>query len=480
MKILDRYVIISFLKNYLISFMVLVGMYVILDMIFRFEDFAEMQSKQGATGYAAVVQMIVGMADYYFFQCFLFFVQLSGIIPVVAAAFTLMRFSRFNELAAVLAAGVPLLRVAMPIIIVSVALNALLLVDQELVIPKLIPKLVRDPEDMARIGPKKYPIQLMQDISGSGLLNAGMYDPAPQPALVDVEIQQRDEAGQLVTLHADRAIWDGLGWSLVNGRRGDGTGEAKAGKADVVSYFRTEIDPRLVERSGRRDPATGLQPVSVRDASGESLRAAHYEPAAPPTMHYLDFIEQRDGQVVAHITADKAVWDQKAQLWRLTNGTRVEGLQPGAKRSPETQVEVFRTEISPEAIAVNRTSDFVEFLSTAQIDALLESRAYGQSSLLRVKHFRFTQPLMNVVLLLLAIPCVLIREPGKMKFAITQCLVVTSICMSGIFMSHQLAGQNTLGPDWAATWPALMAWVPVFIFLPVAIWMLDRLHSKNS
>ena len=94
LTILDRYVIASFLKNYVISFMVLVGMYVVLDMVFRFDDFASMTSKQGASGYSAVFSMIAGMVDYYAYQCFMFFVQLSGIIPVVAAAFTLMRFSR--------------------------------------------------------------------------------------------------------------------------------------------------------------------------------------------------------------------------------------------------------------------------------------------------------------------------------------------------------------------------------------------------
>ena len=73
--------------------------------------------------------------------------HLSGIIPVVAAAFTLMRLSRFNELTAMLAAGVPLLRIAMPIILVSLVLNALLLVDQEIVIPRMIPKLTREHDE---------------------------------------------------------------------------------------------------------------------------------------------------------------------------------------------------------------------------------------------------------------------------------------------------------------------------------------------
>lgn len=478
MKILDRYVILTFLKNYCISFMVLVGMYVVLDMVVRFDDFASVTSKTGASGYSAVLALIGGMADYYFYQCFMFFVQLSGIIPVVAAAFTLIRFSRFNELAAVLAAGVPLLRVAMPIIVASVALNALLLVDQELVIPKLIPKLVRDPEDVARVGPKRYPIQLMQDTTTGGLLNAAMYDPAPTSTLFNVEIQLRDESGAPVYLLADRAVWEGSGWSLVNARRGPSPAEAKHAKGE--QFFRTDITPAMIEKAARRDGKTGLMPVNLEDKNGHTLRADNYEPPSPPTMHLMDFIERENGQVVAHVSADKAVWDKRARVWRLTNGIRVEGLRPEEKRGPEMPLDKLETSITPEAIALYRESDYVEFLSTAQIDSLLESKAYGQASLLRVKHFRFTQPLMNVVLLLLAIPCVLIREPSLMKAAIMKCLVCTALCMGGIFMSHQLAGQNTLGADWANTWPALMAWVPVFIFLPIAIWMLDRLHTRGS
>jgi lipopolysaccharide export LptBFGC system permease protein LptF len=47
------------------------------------------------------------------------------VIPVVAVAFTLIRLSRFNELSAILAAGVPLLRVSAPIIFASLGLNVL-------------------------------------------------------------------------------------------------------------------------------------------------------------------------------------------------------------------------------------------------------------------------------------------------------------------------------------------------------------------
>src|SRR5205085_12021845 len=146
MKILDRYVIFSFIRNYCISFMVLVGMYVVLDMVFNFNNLVQFQPE--ATAVETLIGTLRGMGDYYFYQCFLFFVHLSGIIPVVAAAFTLMRLSRFNELTAVLAAGVPLLRMAAPIIIASVILNALLLVDQEVIIPDMITQLSRSHHDL--------------------------------------------------------------------------------------------------------------------------------------------------------------------------------------------------------------------------------------------------------------------------------------------------------------------------------------------
>src|SRR3954469_10761846 len=143
MKILDRYISTGFLKNYILSFMILVGLYVMLDMLFNFDNLMAVQTREGLTGVDTIWPLLKTIADYYFYQIFMIFVTLSGIIPVVAAAFTLMRMSRFNELSAILSAGVPLLKVTRPIIYATIVLNALVLVDQELVIPHMIPKLTR-------------------------------------------------------------------------------------------------------------------------------------------------------------------------------------------------------------------------------------------------------------------------------------------------------------------------------------------------
>src|SRR3954471_6202889 len=129
MRILDRYILVSFIKNYLISFMVLIGLYIVLDMVFNFDELAEVQNRSGSGGIESAVTLLKGIVDYYFYQCFLIFGHLSGIIPLVAAAFTLIRMQRFNEMTASLAAGVPLLRTSMPIILAAVFMQVLLVVD---------------------------------------------------------------------------------------------------------------------------------------------------------------------------------------------------------------------------------------------------------------------------------------------------------------------------------------------------------------
>src|SRR5688500_7920346 len=186
MRILDRHVLLSFLRNYLISFMVLIGLYVTLDMVFAFDEFAEVRGKTGDAGGGSVWTVVRHIADYYSYQVFLIFAYLSGVIPVVAAAFTIIRMTRFNEMTAIMAAGTPLLRVAMPIIIATLVLNVLLIVDQELLIPRMIPMLIRKHDQVEAVS-KAFPIGGMQDDEGR-LLVAAKYNPPTDehPATMEV------------------------------------------------------------------------------------------------------------------------------------------------------------------------------------------------------------------------------------------------------------------------------------------------------
>jgi lipopolysaccharide export system permease protein len=381
MKILDRYVLRMFLYNYLISFMVLIGMYIVLDMVFNFDELVEHKENVQISN----VQIIQHIATYYFYQTFLIFVHLSGIIPVVAAAFTLIRLSRFNELSAILAAGIPLLRVAAPIIIASVVLQGLLAVDQELIIPNIIPHLVKQHDDVvADSGGKTFPIQAMQD-ERKGLIFAGRYNP------------------------------------MLNGTA---------------------------------------------------------------TMTVVDVIERdNEGRTIGHITADRAEWDDQARRWKLTNGRRSvpAAVAPRDHRNIERRVNEYKSNVTPDEISLYHSGEYVNFLSLRRIEQLLSRpQIYGTIDLLRVKHFRLLQLVMNVLMVLVAIPCVLVRDPSRLKLSIMTCLILVGLCMVSYFVAYQIAGNPRGGPEWQDRWPVMVALGPLLIFGLLAVVLLDRLATKNT
>jgi lipopolysaccharide export LptBFGC system permease protein LptF len=379
MRIIDRYVLGMFIRNYLISFMVLIGMYVALDMVFNFGNLTQSKG-QSLTG-MSVLRIFYDICDFYFYQAFFFFVQLSGVIAVVAAAFTLMRLSRFNETTALLAAGTPMLRIAASVVIAGVVLNLLLLpIDQEILIPRMIPKLIREHNDVHRSSLKTFPVQMMTD-KDHGLFNAGMYYPASEQS--------------------------------------------------------------------------------------------------PPHIVCLDVIE-RDAQLrpTAHLYADSAVWDQGQRRWNLSNG-KLAPITPPDRPTPTQgvgSVNIYQSDITPDEIALNLGKDYIQLLPISKIDQLLDLKRYGTLDLLRVKHLRFSQPLANVILLLLAISTVLTREPGTLKTAALRCMTLTGLCMGSVFIGYQMAASPP-SPDLINLWPALMTWMPVFIFGPLSVYLLDRIKS---
>ncbi|MFI5381197.1 MAG: LptF/LptG family permease, partial [Tepidisphaerales bacterium] len=212
MKLIDRYIAVSFIKNYLISFLVLVGMYVVLDMIFNFHELVESNARPDVTGLSALIHFLGYVWDYYAYQMFLFFVHLSGMIPVVAASFTLVRMVRFNELSALLSAGVRLQRLALPILVVGLGLNAVLWIDQEYVIPNIIPQLTRRHDYGASVDANSFPIAAMRDDVTGAKLFVGRYLPAPpdgRPRMDYLSIVLVDADNQpLGHIKADHAFWN--------------------------------------------------------------------------------------------------------------------------------------------------------------------------------------------------------------------------------------------------------------------------------
>ncbi len=87
----------------------------------------------------------------------------------------------------------------------------------------------------------------------------------------------------------------------------------------------------------------------------------------------------------------------------------------------------------------------------------------------KIMYTRFTQPIMNVVMLLLGIPFLLTREPRRLIRNIMYCIAVAGVCFVGTFVMYQMAGRVV---------PSLLgAWLPVLIFGPLALAMLDAIKT---
>jgi len=136
MKILDKYVAKNFLTGYLISFLVLMGLRIMIDLFVNIDEFTE-------NAQLTTFQMLSNITVYYSRFSFLYFRDFAGMITVVAAVFSLGKMTKHNELTAIMASGVSLKRVIAPILFLSLAFTGLHVIDEEFCIPAMADKLVR-------------------------------------------------------------------------------------------------------------------------------------------------------------------------------------------------------------------------------------------------------------------------------------------------------------------------------------------------
>ncbi len=365
MKILDRYIAKNFLVGYVIAFAVLIGLRVIIDLFVNLDEFTE----HADLGTLAVIRNIF---VFYGLNATVYFRDFAGMITVVAAAFSLGKMVRNNELIAMMSSGVSLKRVISPIIILALMLTGLLVIDQELVIPTLADKLVREQDDVP--GQESYNVWFIDDDNGS----------------------------------------------LICSRKFD---------------VRTSAlyNPTIILR--KKDPKT--------------------------------FIWEVTGQ----ISADKAVYNPKTGRWDFVNGQYVErdslaGLQRALS---------YDSGITPKDIPIRCESEHKTLLSSRQLSALAlhGSKIRDLAQLYSQKHFRLTDPLINFVMLMIALPVLVCRDPRSMKSAIMISFAATTGCFLATFICKMFAAEYVFD----RVMPELWAWLPVFIFLPVAFIELDSMKT---
>ena len=108
-----------------------------------------------------------------------------------------------------------------------------------------------------------------------------------------------------------------------------------------------------------------------------------------------------------------------------------------------------------------------DFSSTSQLIRGLHNRSLVLGGTIRVAiHGRIVQPLLDLTLLFLGLPLVMALESRNVFIAMSLCAVVTLAFMVVVFALQYMGGNYMLGLS-----PALAVWLPLMVFVPVAVEM---------
>jgi len=376
MKKLDRYIAKNFLIGYVIAFCVLMGLRIITDLFVNLDEFTEDQT-------LTTLDVMKNIFTYYCLNSLLYFRDFSGMITVVAAAFSFGKMVRSNELVAVMASGVSLKRIIGPIIFLALLLTGILVVDQEFVIPPLADKLVRSHDDIP--GQESYDVRFISDENGSLIFS------------------QRFEV-ETSTLY------------------------------NPTILLRSTISPGIWEVTGRID-------------------------------------------------AGKAVYNRRTGRWDLysrdpnTSQWTLSGLlkYKDPKKMPQ-QIPSYESDLTAKEIPIRCESEHKALLSLRQLIALAAQRSKVRdvAQLYSQKHFRITDPIINLVMLMISLPILVCRDPKSMKSAIMLSFAVTSACFVITFVCRMLSTEQVV---FNRVIPEFWAWLPIFIFLPAALIVLDSMKT---
>jgi lipopolysaccharide export LptBFGC system permease protein LptF len=274
--LLDRHIVVRYLSNFVLLFGLLFVFAVSIDVVIQFDSFADAaKERAGRTSTSYPLVLAHAILDFHAPRIFQFFAFMTGLVGIGAAGFTVVQMHRTRELVAIMAAGVPLQRVATAILAAQLGVVLLQLVDQELVLPRIAARLVRDHDAILESGVETFEAPLMRDSAGD-LLYAREVDPRAG-VLTSVLILERDDDGTSVArVTAARAEWDDAvaGWRLEDGVRMEtDSGRSRPADRTSVTLWETDLSPRMLQARRNLNFAQMLslgQLRDLRDAGGAS------------------------------------------------------------------------------------------------------------------------------------------------------------------------------------------------------------------
>ncbi len=493
MKIIDRYIVRNFLVSTLLWFVVMMSMRVVIDLFMNMDEFAE---HEGSTW-----QVMGIIAIYYGCQLLEYIAQMGGLVILMGAVTTIFLMNRSNELVALLASGVSLHRVVWPIVIGAMALNVLLIIDQEIFVPAFADRLVLKPDEMG--GKRKgFNVRLITDGQRT-VWYSEWFNPTTgrmqNPLVLGRDKKLLNLKVQAFGTEARHAKMGDLpGWFILGGRL---QGTARRGKVwrsiQDSRYISTYVSPSKL-LSLARQPEQSNRPIRNVWASDEDydmvIRAERFIPAPyssddsaagrlrggkleRPTFTFFSklvpreeggdvFVPAPDARVIGIFTAKSASWQP-----RLTGkAARSRPSDQNRNRYDHWLLEdgelFIVSDLTPQDLILRKSGRAQQLMSFRSMSKMLRlEHIPNRAGVELTRHARVTDAISNLLMLLLGLPFILSRE-RNIKASAGLCMLMVGAYYALIYMCRYIG----LPPVWAA-------WLPILLFGPVAVVMLDSVKT---
>jgi lipopolysaccharide export system permease protein len=255
---------------------------------------------------------------------------------------------------------------------------------------------------------------------------------------------------------------------------------AAAAALNLLGYANQELVlPRFADRlmldhsDLARANRAAFQVPLTRDSSGNLMYAASFDPETRRIGGFLGLERDASGSLVRRTTATAAEWDDDRGAWRLTGGLSVvrdpQVREGSTQAKPPEPVAEWRTDLSPKAVAARHYRLFAQMLSSADLGRIASAGALERSQADRMQLGRVGSVLVNLLVLVAAIPFFLQRGPTNMLQMSILCAAscVPAVIVSAIVMAAPIAGLP----------PAIAVALPVAALIPVAVARVSWLPS---